>query len=149
MPLPRKFFPISYKSTTKYREGIFIQAESDSNQNSRVESRIPQGRMRAPEGLKGISHPITANASMYATSSTIQCRQASPLHPEAPTGSTTASLGTLLLQLLGHNLVGLEELGCTPVKADGLPLVQLAFAVVLGDAFLGAHCDHTVFTSRQ
>jgi hypothetical protein len=34
--------------------------------------------------------------------------------------------------------VNVEELGRAPVEADGLPLVDLALEVVVGDALLGA-----------
>jgi hypothetical protein len=37
--------------------------------------------------------------------------------------------------------MGFEELGRAPVEADALALIELALAVVGGDALLGAHVD--------
>lgn len=48
----------------------------------------------------------------------------------------------LLLDLVRDLLLGFEELGGAPVEADGLALIELALAVVLGDALLGADGGH-------
>ena len=56
----------------------------------------------------------------------------------------TAGLLRLLLELVRDLGVRLEELGAASVKADGLALAELAFAVRLVDAFLGADLDHSV-----
>lgn len=54
-----------------------------------------------------------------------------------------ASLLRLLLQDLGHLHVDVEELGSAAVEADALALVQIALAVVVGHALLGAGLGET------
>lgn len=56
--------------------------------------------------------------------------------------ATAAAGGRLFLQLLRDARVGLEELGRTPIKADGLAFAELAFAVGLVDALQGANFYH-------
>lgn len=48
------------------------------------------------------------------------------------------SAGGIALHLLADLDVDVEELADAAVEADGFTLVQVAFAVVVGDAFLGA-----------
>lgn len=57
---------------------------------------------------------------------------------------TTLSAGSIALHLLANLDVDVEELADAAVEADGLALVQVAFAVVVGDAFLGAGLGETV-----
>ena len=58
---------------------------------------------------------------------------------------TTALLGLrLALHLLRHLDVDLEELAHAAVQAHGLALVQVGFAVLGRDAFLGAGVDESV-----
>lgn len=56
---------------------------------------------------------------------------------------TALSAGSIALHLLADLDVDVEELADAAVEADGLALVQLAFAVVVGDAFLGAGLGET------
>jgi hypothetical protein len=61
---------------------------------------------------------------------------------------TTALLGLrLALHLLRHLDVDLEELAHAAVQAHGLALVQVGFAVLGRDAFLGAGVDESVVES--
>lgn len=48
------------------------------------------------------------------------------------------SAGGIALHLLADLDVDVEELADAAVEADGFTLVQVAFAVVIGDTFLGA-----------
>jgi hypothetical protein len=58
---------------------------------------------------------------------------------------TAALLGLrLALHLLRNLDVDLEELAHAAVQAHGLALVQVGFAVLRGDAFLGAGVDESV-----
>lgn len=50
----------------------------------------------------------------------------------------------LALHLFGNLDVDFEELGHAAVEADRLALVEIAFAVVLWNAFLGACVDKSV-----
>lgn len=50
----------------------------------------------------------------------------------------------LSLHLLGDLDVDFKELGYAAVQAYGLALVQVAFAVCVGDALLGACVDKSV-----
>lgn len=75
-----------------------------------------------------------------------QRRRCSPRYPHItcaslskhPSGAPTSSLRRLTLHLLRHLHVHLEELGDAAIKANGLALVEVGFAVVLGYALLGA-----------
>lgn len=67
---------------------------------------------------------------------------AGPLHAKAHT--TTLLLASTLLHLLADLDVDVEELGDTAVQADRLALVQVALAVVGGDALLGAGLGEAV-----
>lgn len=67
------------------------------------------------------------------------------LHAE--THATTVLLGIgggFALHLLADLDVDIEELGDAAVQADGFALVEIAFAVVGGDALLGAGLGETV-----
>jgi hypothetical protein len=57
------------------------------------------------------------------------------LHAEA---HAALLLSSLTLHLLADLDVDVEELGHAAVETDGFALVQVGFAVVGGDAFLGA-----------
>lgn len=64
------------------------------------------------------------------------------LHAHAHTAALSVG-GSLALHLLADLDVDVEELGDAAVQADGLALVQVAFAVVDRDAFLGAGFGET------
>jgi D-aminopeptidase len=64
------------------------------------------------------------------------------LHAKAHT--TTLLLTSTLLHLLANLDVDVEELGDTAVQADRLALVQVALAVVGGDALLSAGLGEAV-----
>lgn len=67
----------------------------------------------------------------------------STLHAEAHTAALLRVGGSLALHLLADLDVDVEELGDTAVQADGLALVQVTFAVVGGNALLGAGLGET------
>ena len=56
---------------------------------------------------------------------------------------TALSAGGITLHLLADLDVDVEELADAAVETNGLALVQLAFAVVVGDTFLGAGLGET------
>ena len=63
--------------------------------------------------------------------------------------ATTALLrGGLALHLLRDLDVDLEELAHAAVQAHGLALVQVGFAVLRGDALLGAGVDEPIVGKR-
>lgn len=57
--------------------------------------------------------------------------------------ASALSLVRFSLHLFRDFDVHLEELCNTSIQADGLALVQLGFAVVVGNAFLGACVDES------
>lgn len=71
-----------------------------------------------------------------------------PFHSLRLEHAAAALLATEGLALLLHDLADLhrcvEELGCATVEADGLALVELALAVVVGNALLLARLLETV-----
>lgn len=54
------------------------------------------------------------------------------------------SAGGIALHLLADLDVDVEELADAAVEADGFTLVQVAFAVVVGDTFLGARFGQAI-----
>ena len=65
-------------------------------------------------------------------------------------GEAAAAAGLhLLLDLVRDLLLGFEELGGAPVEADGLALIELALAVVLGNALLRADGGHPAVGGKR
>ena len=62
--------------------------------------------------------------------------------------ATALLRGGLALHLLGNLDVDLEELAHAAVQAHGLALVQVGFAVLRGDALLGAGVDEPIVGKR-
>ena len=64
---------------------------------------------------------------------------------------THAALSTsgIALHLFADLDVDVEELADAAVEADGFALVQVAFAVVVGDTFLGAGFGQTIQCSQH
>lgn len=75
-----------------------------------------------------------------------------PSMPDIPLHSKThaaLSASGITLHLLADLDVDVEELADAAVEADGLALVQLAFAVVVGDTFLCAGFGETIQWSQH
>lgn len=68
-------------------------------------------------------------------------------HAAAAAAATTLSLNCLALHLLGYLDVDFEEFRYAAIEADGLALVQIAFAVGVGNAFLSACVDESAAMS--
>lgn len=66
-----------------------------------------------------------------------ECHHSTMLLHSKHTSSSTCSRGTLLLHLLADLDVDLEKFGYASVEAHAFALVQVGFAVVAWDAFLG------------
>lgn len=63
---------------------------------------------------------------------------------EHASATTSLPLVRLALHLLGDLDVDFKELGYAAVQAYGLALVQVALAVCVGDALLGACVDESI-----
>lgn len=62
---------------------------------------------------------------------------------------STLSASSIALHLLANLDVDIEELAHAAVEADGFAFVQVTFAVVVGEAFLGAGFGQAVVFASQ
>lgn len=107
---------------------LYIQHLAFSPCSVRVTAVIVALSVRI-QSLRHHHHPVVPRSSL------------SPSLCAKHTTATALPLCRLSLHLLGDLDVDFKKLGYATVKADGFALVQIAFAVCVGNAFLSA-CIH-------